>query len=316
MKTESKDPMAIVVLLVGLAVVGVAVWFLVGSLVNTIGRNTTKGADTEENMKVQHALVTERLQRIGMVKAGFVPKVPPVRTGKEIVGDVCGECHTEGSMGAPMIGSSDWAERYERGFASLLKTAQKGKGDMPPRGDDPSLTDKDLMKAIAYMLKESGLTPPVLEPDKKKGEGDKGEATDAPKAGAAAPAADAGAAPAPAAAVPDQSSSAAGASGAGQPVAGMEAMPPFGYNPFDVSALPPEKRGGVVFEMACSGCHEFMPPRTGNREDWHKVAVKGMDALYQSTLYGTFGMPPKGGRLDLSDEDIKASVDYMASLAR
>ena len=305
---QKKDPMGMVMLLGGLVIIGLAVWFLVNSLFNTIQRNSTRGLDSEETVKMQQALVAERLKPIGMVKAGYVPKVPPPRTGKEIVDDVCGECHREGSMGAPVIGSKDWAKRFANGFDSLLKTAQEGKGDMPPRGDDPSLTDKDLMRAIAFMLKESGLNPPVIDPPKKKdGKGaDKQGGDAAGAAGDQSAPADAASAPAPAgseAAAPEQSTSAAGA-----------AEPAF--DPFDLAALPAEKRGEAVFEIACKGCHEFMPPRTGVKEDWQQVAVKGMDQLYRSVLFGTFGMPPKGGHLDISDEDVKASVDYMASLAR
>ena len=309
---QNKDPMGIVVLLGGLVIIGLAVWFLVNSLFNTIQRNSTRGLDSEETVKMQQALVAERLKPIGLVKAGYVPKVPPPRTGKEIVDDVCGECHREGSMGAPVIGTKDWAKRFANGFDSLLKSAQKGKGDMPPRGDDPSLTDKDLMRAIAFMLKESGLNPPVIDPPKKKdGKDADKQGSDAAGATGEQPApADAVPAPAPAGsevAAPEQSTSAAGA-------AGGAAEPAF--DPFDLAALPAEKRGEAVFEIACKGCHEFMPPRTGVKEDWQQVAVKGMDQLYRSVLFGTFGMPPKGGHLDISDEDVKASVDYMASLAR
>ena len=305
---QKKDPMGIVVLLGGLVIIGLAVWFLVNSLFNTIQRNSTRGLDSEETVKMQQALVAERLKPIGLVKAGYVPKVPPPRTGKEIVDDVCGECHREGSMGAPVIGTKDWAKRFANGFDSLLKSAQKGKGDMPPRGDDPSLTDKDLMRAIAFMLKESGLNPPVIDPPKKKdGKGADKQGGDAAGAAGDQPApADAAPAPAPAgseAAAPEQSTSAGGA-----------AEPAF--DPFDLGALPAEKRGEAVFEIACKGCHEFMPPRTGVKEDWQQVAAKGMDQLYRSVLFGTFGMPPKGGHLDIPDEDVKASVDYMASLAR
>ncbi len=314
---EKKDPIGIVVLLGGIVLLGLAVWFLVNSLFNTIQRNSTRGLDSEATVQMQQALVQERMKRVGVVKAGFVPKVPPVRTGKEIVADVCGECHREGSMGAPVIGTKDWAKRFANGFDSLLHSAQKGKGDMPPRGDDPSLTDKDLMRAIAYMLKESGLTPPVIDPPKKKEGADGKKPVEAGAAPAAAPAAGAegGGAPAdaaPAPAAPEQTSSAAGTSRSGL----AERMAEHDYNPFDLDSVPAAKKGEAVFAVVCKGCHEFLPPRTGSREDWAHVAAKGMEQLYSSALYGTFGMPPKGGRLDLSDEDIKASVDYMASLAK
>ena len=324
-KTEKKDPMAIVMLLGGLVIILIAVGFLVSSLINTINRNTTRGADSEDNVKFQQAMVAERLKPIGILKAGYVPKVPPPRSGKQIVADVCGECHGDGSMGAPMIGTSDWAKRYKRGFAALLKTAQNGKGDMPARGDEPSLTDYDLKKAIAYMLKKSGLTPPNIEPIKKKGEGkDAAGATTAgagaePSAAAeggakpVAPADEGGAAaPAPTEPEPatDQTTSAAGALGTGS------GWPESEYSSFELEAVPPAERGRVVYQDVCADCHQFMSPRTGVKAEWQQVAVKGMDALYRSTLLGTFSMPPKGGRLDLSDEAIKSSVDYMAFLAR
>lgn len=300
----------------GIVLLGLAVWFLVNSLFNTIQRNSTRGLDSKETVQMQQALVQERMKPVGLVKAGYVPKVPPVRTGKQIVADVCGECHRDGSMGAPMIGTKDWAKRYTKGFEALLHSAQNGKGDMPPRGDEPSLTDKDLMRAIAYMLKESGLTPPVIDPPKKKGKGADGKkpitagAAPAPATGAEG-GAPSEAAPVPAAA-PEQTSSAAGISRSGL----AERMAEHEYNPFDLDSVPTAKKGEAVFAVVCKGCHEFLPPRTGSKEDWANVAAKGLGQLYNSALYGTFGMPPKGGRLDLSDEDIKASVDYMASIAK
>jgi cytochrome c5 len=36
-----------------------------------------------------------------------------------------------------------------------------------------------------------------------------------------------------------------------------------------------------------------------------------MDALYANSLNGKGAMPPKGGRPDIPDADVKAAVDYM-----
>jgi cytochrome c5 len=38
-----------------------------------------------------------------------------------------------------------------------------------------------------------------------------------------------------------------------------------------------------------------------------------MEALQNSALKGKGAMPPKGGRMDLSDEDVKAAIAYMVS---
>lgn len=315
MSTENKkDPMGTVMLIGGVVIIGIAIWFLLNSLFNTIQRNSTVGLDSEETRQMQEQLVAERLKPVGVLKAGYVPKVPPQRTGKQIVADVCGECHVEGSLGAPVIGSKDWAPRFtERGFDGLLKSAQKGRGDMPPRGDDPSLTDKDLMRAIAYMLKESGLNPPVIEPPKTEGaEGNKNEGGAAQPAPEAGDAASAPPAAAPAAAPVEHSSSAAGATGSGgfEPLAGLD------YDPFDLPVVPANKRGEAVFKVVCEGCHHIMPPRAGDAADWEHVSVNGMEVVYKSVLEGKIHMPPKGGRLDLLDEDVIAAVNYMASLAK
>ena len=40
-------------------------------------------------------------------------------------------------------------------------------------------------------------------------------------------------------------------------------------------------------------------------------AAKGEDALVSSAIHGLNAMPPKGGRTDLSDAEIKAAVEYM-----
>ena len=45
--------------------------------------------------------------------------------------------------------------------------------------------------------------------------------------------------------------------------------------------------------------------------------AKGMELLYDHSINGFMGeaglMPPKGGRPDFSDADIKAAVDYITS---
>ena len=48
---------------------------------------------------------------------------------------------------------------------------------------------------------------------------------------------------------------------------------------------------------------------------WAPRIAQGLDTLRQHAIEGYSGtmgyMPPKGGRLDLSDEEIYASIDYM-----
>ena len=43
------------------------------------------------------------------------------------------------------------------------------------------------------------------------------------------------------------------------------------------------------------------------------LGEQGEDALVQSALKGKNAMPPKGGNASLSDADVMAAVDYLAS---
>ena len=78
--------------------------------------------------------------------------------------------------------------------------------------------------------------------------------------------------------------------------------------------------GPQVFNQACYLCHA--PPGTpgapvvGDVAAWEGRITQGVDMLYDHALNGFQGdspvpMPPKGGRVDLSDDEIKSAVDYM-----
>ena len=78
--------------------------------------------------------------------------------------------------------------------------------------------------------------------------------------------------------------------------------------------------GKSVYEKACVACHATGvagAPKFGNAQDWQPRAARGAAALYKVALEGnTKGMPPRGGRSDLSDAEVKAAVDYMLAAAK
>ncbi len=74
--------------------------------------------------------------------------------------------------------------------------------------------------------------------------------------------------------------------------------------------------GNQVFTAVCATCHVsglLQAPRLGNSDDWAPRLEKGMDTLYDHAINGFKNMPARGGRQDLSDEEVKAAVDYMIS---
>lgn len=71
-----------------------------------------------------------------------------------------------------------------------------------------------------------------------------------------------------------------------------------------------------TYQSACFACHgtgAAGAPKLGDKGAWKKRIAQGKSTLYSHALKGFKGMPPKGGRGDLSDATIKAIVDYMVS---
>ena len=78
--------------------------------------------------------------------------------------------------------------------------------------------------------------------------------------------------------------------------------------------------GEAVFNMACVACHGAGvagAPKFGDGAAWKERIGQGADTLHKHALEGYQGsagfMPPKGGRVDLSNQSIINAVDYMVA---
>lgn len=77
------------------------------------------------------------------------------RDGKTVYGQTCAACHATGLAGSPQLGDkAAWAPRLTNGRDSLVVSVMKGKGNMPVKAGNPSLTEKDIRAAIDYMLQQ------------------------------------------------------------------------------------------------------------------------------------------------------------------
>ena len=77
--------------------------------------------------------------------------------------------------------------------------------------------------------------------------------------------------------------------------------------------------GADTYKQTCMACHAAgvaNAPKLEDKAAWKPRIAQGNDALYTSVLKGKGAMPPKAGRADLSDDVIKAAVDYMVSQAK
>lgn len=73
--------------------------------------------------------------------------------GKAVYEQTCTMCHKEGVAGAPKLGDkAAWAPRVATGKEALLGSVLKGKGAMPPKAGNASLSDADIRAAIDYMV--------------------------------------------------------------------------------------------------------------------------------------------------------------------
>ena len=91
----------------------------------------------------------------------------------------------------------------------------------------------------------------------------------------------------------------------------------------EVSPEVDDGKGKEVYEAACFICHApgaAGAPRFGDAAAWAPRIEKGIETLYHNSIDGYMGdaglMPAKGGRDDLSDEEIKAIVGYMVESSR
>ena len=93
-----------------------------------------------------------------VVASASAPPAPakgasPAGSGKSTYEAVCKVCHAAGVAGAPKYGDkAAWAPRLKQGAAALHANALKGKGAMPPKGGNPSLSDADVAAAVDYMV--------------------------------------------------------------------------------------------------------------------------------------------------------------------
>ena len=81
--------------------------------------------------------------------------------------------------------------------------------------------------------------------------------------------------------------------------------------------------GQQIHQQACFACHgtgAAGAPKTGDKAAWTDRIAQGNDVLYKHAIEGYKGakgfMPAKGGRADLSDDAVKAAVDYMVAQSK
>ncbi len=290
--TPKVDPVAKIIFIISLLAIIAVVYILVSSLLSTYKRNSTKGEIDTTQLVLK---VEENLKPIGISSTSDAPTASAAgRSGKEIYKAVCTACHATGVLDSPKSGdNAAWAARAKGGLEALLASAKGGKGAMPAKGGDPTLSDAELRAVVLYMTKEAGLDLGSAEPAKEAAPKEETESKTEEKS------------------TPDTAPTEAKAPNApATPAAPAVASAPV------VAAAPaaPSIDGKKVYDTACFACHASGvagSPKLGDKEAWAPRIATGMDTLYNTAIKGKGAMPPKGGNMALADDKVKAAVDYM-----
>jgi len=269
------------IVLLFLAGVGVAIYFLAGSVYSGFRETTRNDADVAARVAPVGKLNTSgeaatvastAASAADAASAAPVAVAEASSPGEATYNTICAACHAQGIAGAPKTGdAAAWEARIAQGNDTLYKHAIEGfqgqAGMMPAKGGAANLSDDEVKGAVDFMVQaaQGGAAAPAAAPA--------AEAAPAAAAEAAAPAvADAGA------------------------------------------------KGKEIYDGVCFVCHTpgaAGAPKLGDAAAWGTRVAQGNDVLYDHAINGYMGqagmMPPKGGRPDISDDDVKAAVDYMVN---
>ncbi len=101
--------------------------------------------------------VLTRIKPVGEVVIAEVDKMAGQRTGEQVFGMVCKNCHEAGLAGAPKFGDKTaWGRIVAQGEKLSVEHAITGIRAMPPKGGNPDLTEDEVHRAVVYMANAGG----------------------------------------------------------------------------------------------------------------------------------------------------------------
>jgi cytochrome c5 len=243
-----------------------------------VANSMTAGSTAQQaGDKRLKAEIAERIAPIGSVVT-FNPNAAPAaaRDGATVVKIACASCHASGALGAPKIG--DKSAWGGRMGASGLDGLVKSA--IAGKGNMPPRGGSDASDEEI----RNAIVDMLKNSDVSTGQA---------KAAAAAP-----------------------VSTAKQVVAKVATT---AKKVVAAAAGPDIAKGKKVYDSACFVCHmsgAAGSPKLGDKGAWSSRIAAGMDSLYNNAIKGKGGMPPKGGRMELSDDDVKAAVAYMVEQSK
>lgn len=292
-----KTPKQLIVTIVLSFLIPIVVLIMLAHLV-AAGDQTGAGSDALQPKAIEARI--KPVASLDLVDAN-APKV--YKTGQQVFESTCTACHTAGVAGAPKIGNHEaWAPFIKTGYDEMVKNAIHGIKAMPPKGGNPSLSDYEVARAVAYMANKSGASFKEPPPPASGKPAAAAQAA-APAVAAAAPAATP--APAPAAAAP----AAAAKAPAEKPQAAAAAP---AAEKVDLA------EGEKLYKSVCFACHAagvMGAPKFGDKASWAPFIKTGLDTMVKNAIHGVGPMPPRGGS-QATDAQMRDAVSYMVEHAK
>ena len=81
-------------------------------------------------------------------------------------------------------------------------------------------------------------------------------------------------------------------------------------------ALAEDRSGETVVATVCANCHATGrdgAPRIGDAKAWEARSKRGLSSLTGSAVQGVRKMPPHGGKLDVTDLEIKHAITFIVN---
>ena len=151
--------------LMALALIIVWIFIILGAFFSSFGDSgqqdiNDRSAVLERLKAVEVLAVQGEAKSAAKAQESAVPeKVAPEAAGeidgKAIVTATCFACHSIGLLESPKIGDkAAWDKRLQANgdMVGLVASAIKGKGAMPPKGGNASLSDAQIQAAIEFMM--------------------------------------------------------------------------------------------------------------------------------------------------------------------
>src|SRR5712691_8443922 len=113
----------------------------------------TSGRIYDEDARSPDA-IAKRIKPVAEVSMGAAaPAGTVLKTGEEVYKSTCIACHGAGVANAPKFGDKKaWAMHLMHGTGHVYENALKGKGAMPPKGGNLTLSEAEVKAAVDYML--------------------------------------------------------------------------------------------------------------------------------------------------------------------